>query len=68
MSKYIVECQTLVVLEIEADSETEAEQIAGVSIIEKCLYNADDIEWLIMAYTNEKYYGTVERLPKELMK
>ena len=43
--KYKVECQALETFEIEAESLEQAEQIAGVSIIEKCLYNADSIDW-----------------------
>lgn len=52
--KFNVECQELVVLVIEADTAEEAEEIAGVNIIEKCLYNADSFDWAISAYLADK--------------
>ncbi|MFW9968601.1 MAG: hypothetical protein ACFFDF_00275 [Candidatus Odinarchaeota archaeon] len=45
-----VECQALVILDIETDSIEEAERKAGIKIIEKCLYDADSIDWSIDAY------------------
>jgi len=50
MSEYTVECQALIELKIQAESKEEAEEIAGVRIIEKCLYDADSIDWSISAY------------------
>lgn len=48
--KFRVECQELVTFEIEAESQEEAERIAGEKIIEKCLYDADSFDWSISAY------------------
>lgn len=48
--KYKVYCQELVIFDIEADSVEQAEQIASVSIIEKCLNDADSFDWSIDAY------------------
>ena len=48
--KFRVECQELVTFEIEAESQEEAESIAGIKIIEKCLYDADSFDWSISAY------------------
>jgi len=45
--KYKVQCQTLVEFEIEADTLDQAEEIARVNIIAKCLYDADSINWLV---------------------
>ncbi len=50
MPKYIVECQTLVRLEIEADTKELAEQIAPYSLNEKCLYYTDSFDWCISAH------------------
>lgn len=49
MTKFKVECQALVELEIEAENIDEAEEIAGRKIIEKCLYDADSIDWGVFA-------------------
>lgn len=54
MPKYKVECQTIVELEIEADSQEDAEQLAGIDIIEHCIYNADSMDWCISAHEVNK--------------
>jgi len=49
IAKFIVECLELVKFEIEADSEEQAERIAGEQIIEKCLNDVNSFDWSIYA-------------------
>jgi hypothetical protein len=50
MSKYKVECQTLITYEIEAEDEYEAQEKAFEKVMNDCMYEADGIDWSISAY------------------